>query len=75
MNDGRSRHGVIFDGEYFIVAGGYNGASNNNNVATERCKIVDTEESLILCRTQAPTLTNYQTYPELFMVPNDYCLD
>ena len=61
---GRQDHGAIFDGRYFLVAGGY------DTLKTERCILVG---STMTCQEQQPELGYYRNYPELFLVPDDYC--
>ena len=61
---GREDHGVIFDGTYFLVAGGY-----HDSYKTEKCRLTG---STMTCQQQEPELYEYQT-PELFLVPDDFC--
>ena len=63
--DGRHGHGVIFDGSYFLVAGG-----RNWSFQTEKCSLT---ESTITCQQQEPELDGNEEYPELFLVQDDFC--
>ena len=65
LNQYNMGQNVIYDGEYLIVIGG--GAGTRQ---TEKCSILD---GLVSCTSQAPELENYFRYPELFLVPNDFC--
>ena len=62
---GRSGHNAVYDGSNLIVVGGING-----QYKTEKCVISNGQVS---CTAQNPTLENYLYYPELFLVPVDYC--
>ena len=62
---GRQDHGAIFDGSFFLVAGGI-----SRSYKTERCNFAG---STMICEEQLPELTNYQEYPELLLVEEDYC--
>ena len=62
---GRDGHNVIFTQEGFFVIGG------NENKPTEKCKFDDFSCE---CSMQAPYLTDYVSYPELFLTKNDYCM-
>ena len=64
MKTSRYAHNVIFDGRHFLVIGGY------GTKKTERCTIKQDE---MTCVEQAPELTYYARYPELFLVPDNYC--
>ena len=62
---GRDGHNVIFTQEGFFVIGG------NGNKPTEKCKFDDFGCD---CSMHAPYLTDYVSYPELFLTKNDYCM-
>ena len=62
---GRMVHGAIFDGSYFLVIGGF-----DDYYQTEKCSF---SGSTMTCTQQQPDLYRYQMYPELFLVPNDFC--
>ena len=64
LNTGRHAHNVIFDGMYALVVGGMYTRS------TEKCSFTSNG---ISCTDQNPSLSDYAYYPELFMVPVDYC--
>ena len=64
---GRDEHGAIFDGTYFLVAGGW---SYSNRFKTEKCSL---SGSTMTCQEQQPELLRYERYPELFLVPDDFC--
>ena len=61
---GRNGHGVIFDGRQLLVIGGYKGTYK-----TEVCDII---EETVTCTQQQNGLFNYEIYPELFLVDEDY---
>ena len=61
---GRFDHGAIFDGTYFLIIGGY------DTHKTEKCSL---SGSTMTCQQQQPELTDYRAYPELFLVPGDFC--
>ena len=62
---GRHGHNAIYDGSSLIVVGGYNGVRR-----TEKCVISNNQVS---CKAQNPDLASYYVYPELFLVPFDFC--
>ena len=65
LNRGRYGHSVVFDGTDAIVFGG------PGRLATERCSFTSDGVS---CSDQSNSdLTDYEFYPEPFMVPADYC--
>ena len=64
LNSGRSGHNVIFDGAHFLVIGG------EYFKKTENCTMVNGQ---MTCAEQKPELTSYAYYPELYMVPIDFC--
>ena len=59
---GRDEHGAIFDGTYFLVAGGW---SYSNRFKTEKCSL---SGSTMTYQEQQPELLRYELYPELFLV-------
>lgn len=54
---------VIFDGEVFLIVGGY------GTIGTDKCTPTD---SKLVCESISPKLLNYQAYPELFLVDTDF---
>ena len=62
---GRYGHNVIFDGEYVLVVGGV-----GSNKMVEKCLL---EDGVVICTQQDPALSDYENYPELFLVPDSYC--
>ena len=64
LNSGRHAHNVNFDGAHFLVVGGY------GTRKTERCTMANGQ---MTCIEQNPELTNYSYYPELYLVPIDFC--
>ena len=68
LQTGRRGHNAIFDGTYALIVGGY--AGSNVNVPTEKCSLTSDGMS---CTSQNPSLYDYWYYPELFMIPYDYC--
>ena len=71
MNQARYGHNVIYNGFFIMVIGG---RSEDNyfrgEVQTERCSIINGSFS---CFSQTPELKDYFGYPELFLVPDDFC--
>lgn len=65
---GRHGHNVIYDGKYLLVVGGV----SSGGAKSERCKI---ENGEVTCSSQEPSLQNYSTYPELLLVPSDFCYE
>ena len=68
LQTGRSGHNAIFDGTYALIIGGW--AGSKVNVSTEKCSLTSNG---ISCTSQNPSLYYYFRYPELFMIPYDYC--
>ena len=62
----RFGHGAIFDGEKFLVIGGYDGGNQPKN---EVCTL---NGSTMTCVEQSTTLDAYKYYPELFLVAEDF---
>ena len=63
---GRYGHGAIFDGENFLIVGGKGTFKN------EVCTLKDEK---ITCVAQSTTLENYNYYPELLLVEENYGTD
>ena len=61
----RSGHNVIFDGAHFLVIGGA-----GTRLKTEKCTLVNGQ---MTCAEQNPELTKFAFYPELYLVPLDFC--
>ena len=61
---GRHTHNAIYDGQYVLVVGG------DGTFQTEKCSISNEQVS---CSDQSPELINYDYYPEVFLVPEDFC--
>ena len=86
---GREGHNVIHDGEVFLVVGGngnlktekcslsgneFEKTSENYFQAFVRISLSNSlSENTINCVVQEPTLSNYEYFPALFLVPDDYC--
>merc|ERR1712106_85099 len=64
LNTRRRSHNVIFDGAHFLVIGG------DGTYKTESCKM---DNDQMACVEQNPKLTKYAYYPELYLVPLDFC--
>ena len=64
LSTGRRGHAAIYDGNFMLVVGG------QGHHKTEKCAF---SSSGITCTEQNPSLYYYTYYPELFMVPADYC--
>ena len=60
----RAAHNAIFHGSSLIVVGG------NHLRETERCEISNGQTT---CTAQNPELDYYADYPELFLVPVNFC--
>ena len=65
----RSEHGVIFDGNRFLAVGGI---GDYGDLMSEIC--TPSEEG-ITCVDDFPYLPLYVDYPELLLVPDDFCAD
>ena len=65
LQTGRYGHNAIFDGTYALIVGG-----SRSGVSTEKCSLTSDG---ISCTSQNPSLSYYSFYPELFMIPYDYC--
>ena len=74
MTAPRRAHNVVFNDNGFLIIGGRNtlDKENDHSRPTEKCTI---QNDTISCTTQAPTLTYYEYYPELFLVPETFCKD
>ena len=61
-----SRHGhsVIQLGQSFLVVGGK---------GRKRTEVCDWSHEILYCNEQNPILADYDLYPELFVVPDNYC--
>ena len=71
LNIGRHSHNVIYDDHYVLVVGGFKSVDESDSyLPTERC-IVST--SGVNCTEQNPLLSYYADYPELFIVPTNFC--
>ena len=72
LKHGRSGHGVIFDGEKFLVIGGKKKSRGliPDPVETEVCTL---HNSTMTCVDQSTSLDQYVYYPELFLVTEDPC--
>ena len=67
LNYARDSHGAIYNGERIIVAGGY------GSYKTESCSVE--ENGIVNCIEQAPTLYDYDLYPEMYLVDGAFCKD
>ena len=63
LNQGRQGHGVIFDGDQFLVIGGH------GTHKTESC--IPNGET-VTCTLVGEALNDYVYYPELALVADDY---
>ena len=61
---GRYAHNSIFDGTNILVVGG------DGTFKTEKCSLLNGQ---ITCSEQNPELFEYRYYPELFMIPANFC--
>ena len=66
INTGRFQANTIFDGSSVLVVGG------EGLMKTEVCKLDETG-IFFTCIEQDPILQDYKFYPELFLVPVDFC--
>ena len=62
---GRIGHSAIYDGQYVLIVGG------SGTKKTEKCSILHEQ---VTCSSQSPELIYYAYYPEVFLVPEDFCL-
>lgn len=63
---GRFGHNAIFDGSSILVVGGEYFSIG----PTERCSFLNEK---ITCSDQEPSLYDYYAYPELFLIPENFC--
>ena len=70
MNQGRYGHNVIYNGVFFMVIGGQLANLTVTEFQTERCSV---RNGSISCGSQTPELKGYSFYPELFLVPDNFC--
>ena len=66
LNHERRAHAVIFVEDYFLVVGGGLG-----QLPTEKCRL---QGASLSCIQDVPYLTNYAYHPELFIVPDNFCI-
>lgn len=71
LNHGRRGHSAIYDGEMFLVVGGYSD-DDGTSVKNEVCSL---NGSTMICVEQALALKKYAFYPELFLVSDDFGKD
>ena len=64
--NGRHAHGAIFDGEKFLIIGGWGSFKN------EVCTL---DNATMTCIEQSTILNYYWYYPELFLVEQNYGKD
>ena len=69
LANGRHGHGAIFDGENFLVIGGY---KSGDPVMNEVCTL---DGSRMACVEQPINMEDYYEFPELFLVPDDFGKD
>ena len=67
LSQARQGHGVIRTGGSFLVVGGSYGT-----FSTEKCHFDQADK--MTCVTMEPALKDYVQYPELLLVPADYCV-
>ena len=67
LKQARRGHAVVFDGEKFLVIGGY-----GNSEKTENCVL---NGDKITCTQQQNGLSHYAYYPETFLVNENYSND
>ena len=70
LNQARYGNGVIVRQGQFVVVGGIGNSNSEKLRSTERCYF---ENESIQCTTTEPVLDVYYQYPELMLVPEDYC--
>ena len=64
LNTARNGHGAIYlDGSIMIIGG-------SRTKQSEKC---DLNQGTVSCTSQEPSLNYYYSYPELYLVSNDYC--
>ena len=69
LKTAREGHGVVFEGQYFMVVGGHESIENGQALATEKCSL---QSSVVSCVSQLPNLTDYVYRPELILVDENY---
>ena len=69
LNSGRCSSNAVFDGSVILVVGGYD-SNDRDTLPTEKCDISGAE---LTCTAQSPVLDMYRNFPEVFLVPSDFC--
>ena len=64
----RVGHNAIYEGSSLMVFGGRK--TPDSALQTERCVITNGQA---LCTSQSPELYEYSYFPELFLVPVNFC--
>ena len=64
LQSARYGHGVIATNKSILIVGGF------GRQLTEKCS---PEDDQIMCTQQSPELVSYAYYPEMFLVPLNYC--
>ena len=76
LNTGRRGLAAIYDGINFLIVGGtQNGGINDHTNEPVRNEVCTLKESTMTCvvQWQSEALENYNPYPELFLVGEDFC--
>ena len=67
LQQARSAHNAIFDGESMIIVGGH----ELKNLKTEVCSFQP--DKTVSCIAREPALTDYNHFPALFLVGESFC--
>ena len=67
LQQARSAHNAIFDGESIIIVGGY----ELKDLKTEVCSFQS--NTSVSCIGQEPVLTDYNHFPALFLIDGSFC--
>ena len=68
LQKSRRGHGAVKFGSNFMVVGGY---GETSSLPTELCEVKGNLN--VSCFEQEPNLAGYSNYPELFLVPQNFC--
>ena len=75
LNRGRRGHNVIFDGEKFLVVGGWAKKWLESSSPYANIEVCTLSGSTMTCVEKQTSLANYALYPALFLVPDDFGKD
>ena len=75
LKHGRYSHGVVFDGEKFLVIGGFYRDPMMDGKHPTKNEVCTLEGTRMTCVEQPTYMDEYNNYPELFLVGKDFGKD